>query len=208
MSIAEEHSIIIELNDMSTTGKQTEAALVCQARQGDKESLYRLLERHVIWLKGLLYNILGNIDDVDDALQNIYLLVMQNIGGLREPERFRQWLAVVARNEALSYRQRRSRRTVPLDEYIAEQQSDSEILGISEKVAQKEQNQIILEAIKALPEKYREVFIMKYIQESTYAEISEILDIAVTTVQIRLVRARRMIYNRITGKPTNKVPRT
>lgn len=54
----------------------------------------------------------------------------------------------------------------------------------------------------------REVFVMKYMKDMTYSEIGEIMELPITTVQIRLVRARRMIYNRMTGKPTDKVPRT
>jgi len=49
---------------------------------------------------------------------------------------------------------------------------------------------------------------MKYVDDLSYNQISEILNIPVTTVQIRLVRARRMILNHLTGKPNDKVPRT
>jgi len=75
-------------------------------------------------------------------------------------------------------------------------------------MVRREQQEQVLEAVKKLPEKYREVFVLKYIKDMSYAEIAEILDLPVTTVQIRLVRSRRMIYNRLTGKPTDKVPRT
>lgn len=181
-----------------------ESALVCAARQGDKEALARLLYDNWPWLKGLAYSVLGNTDDVDEALQNLCVLVLEKISTLREPERFKGWLAAVARNVALSIRQKRSRRPLQLDELLANEQNEPTI----NLIIRQEQHQQVLKAIAVLPEKYREVFILKYMKDMSYARISEILDLPITTVQIRLVRARRMIYNRLTGKPVDKVPRT
>jgi len=181
-----------------------EAALVCAARQGDKGSLQALLARHWLWLKGLIYSILRDSEATEDALQDVCVLVLNKIGGLREPERFRPWLARLARNVALSQRAQQSRRPGPLGEDTPAAAGPS----VSDVLDRQEQSRRILEGVHALPDKYGEVFVMKYVQELSYGEIAEILDIPVTTVQIRLVRARRMIYNRLTGLPNNKVPRT
>ncbi len=70
---------------------------------------------------------------------------------------------------------------------------------------QKEQYQQIAQAVRALPEKYRQVFMLEYSSDLTYGQIAEILDIPITTVQIRLVRARRMIHDRIASRDKNKV---
>jgi RNA polymerase sigma factor (sigma-70 family) len=69
-----------------------------------------------------------------------------------------------------------------------------------DNIEQKEQYQLILSAVNSLPEKYRQVFILGHINDLTYRQIAEILDVPVTTVQIRLVRARRMLFNWITDK--------
>ncbi len=193
---------------MSSTANKTEAALVCAGREGEREALRELLERNWDWLKGLVYSMLGNIDDVDDVLQNICVVVIDKIVTLREPERFRGWLATVARREALSYRQKRSRDSMRLGDPLAVRQDDGESPGTDEIAVQNEQYQQILAAVNLLPEKYREVFVLKYMKDMSYAEITEILEIPATTIQVRLVRARRMVHNRLTGKPADKVPRT
>lgn len=187
--------------------RQNEAACVCEARKGDRQAMQRLLQSNWTWLKGLVYNILGDCDDVDETLQSVCVLVIENIGSLREPERFRPWLATIARHRALAYRRQRSKRPVQLDEFLAAQQADG-CPDVAESIVRSEQYRHLLQAIRQLPDKYREVFVLKHVQDITYAQISEILDIPVTTVQIRLVRARRMIHNTLTGKPNNKVPRT
>ncbi|MBN2211342.1 MAG: RNA polymerase sigma factor [Sedimentisphaerales bacterium] len=184
-----------------------EAALVCQAREGDREAVRILLERHWNWLKGLTYSVLGNKHDMEDALQDLCVLVLDKIATLREPERFRGWLATVARNNALAHR--RARQLQPRSQSdemdILQPTSNGTLL---DKIAIKEDAQRLLTALDGLPEKYREVFILKHIQDLSYADIAELLDIAVTAVQIRLVRARRMIANSLAGRPNNKVPRT
>jgi RNA polymerase sigma-70 factor (ECF subfamily) len=190
---------------MTTERRQNESALVCAAQRSDKEALQRLLTRNWPWLKGLIYSIIGDANEVDDVLQDICVKVIAKINSLREPERFRPWLAVLAKRQALRHRQQKARRPGPLTEEIAELQSDEKAQQLFEKVEKKEQCQQILQALQSLPEKYRQVFMLAYAGDLTYGNIAEILDIPITTVQIRLVRARRMIYDKVTGSKSNKV---
>ena len=190
---------------MRTEGRQNESALVYAARQGDKEALRLLLVQNWTWLKALVYSIVGDTNDVDDVLQDICVRVISKIEGLREPERFRPWLAVLARRQALRYRQQKNQSPTLLDEKIADQQPDENASQLLENIEQKEQCQQILDALKSLPDKYRDVFMLEYSNDLTYGQIAETLDIPITTVQIRLVRARRLIYNRVAGKDKNKV---
>ena len=190
---------------MENERRQNESTLVCAAQRGDKEALQRLLTRNWPWLKGLVYGILGNADEVDDVLQDICVRVIAKIDSLREPERFRPWLAVLAKRQALRHRQRNALRPALLSEELAGLQCDEKAEKLFEKVEQQEQCRRILQAVQSLPEKYRQVFMLAYAGDLTYANIAEILDIPVTTVQIRLVRARRMVYDKVTGRKRNKV---
>ncbi|MHC4559052.1 MAG: RNA polymerase sigma factor [Planctomycetota bacterium] len=190
---------------MTTEGSQNESALVYAAQQRDKEALQLLMMRNWKWLKGLVYSIVGDADDVDDVLQDICVRVITKIDTLREPERFRPWLVVLSRRQALRYRQRKSRRPMPLYEELAELKCDEKAQQLLGNIEQNEQYEQILEVVRSLPEKYRQVFMLEYISDLTYEQIAEILDIPITTVQIRLVRARRMIYDRVTSKDRNKV---
>ncbi|MHC4118895.1 MAG: RNA polymerase sigma factor [Planctomycetota bacterium] len=190
---------------MATRENQNEAALVCAARRGDKESLRLLLTRNWAWLKGLVYSILGDADEVDDVLQDICVRVITNIESLHQPERFRPWLAVLARRQALRRRQQRARKmgfSPPIKDGGASPTllSDERSSRFPEDMERAEQCERILEAAGSLPEKYREAFMMAYAGDLTYRQIGEILDIPVTTVQIRLVRARRMIHDQVADR--------
>lgn len=191
---------------------QNESALVCAAQRRDKEALQLLLTRNWPWLKGLVFSIVGNADEVDDTLQDICVRVIAKIDTLREPERFRPWLAMLARRQALRYRQQKARRPAQLSAgLLTEDREPAEFrLGRKadegiETIEQQEQCRRIWEAVQSLPEKYRQVFVLQYAGDLTYAQVAEILDVPLTTVQIRLVRARRMICDRIASQAPKKV---
>jgi RNA polymerase sigma-70 factor (ECF subfamily) len=184
--------------------KQNESALVCAAQRRDKEALQLLLTRNWSWLKGLVFSIVGKADEVDDVLQDICVRVITRIDTLREPERFRPWLAVLARRQALRHRQRKAQRPGPLSEELVQIQDDPKAQQLLENLEKKERYQQIAEAVGALSEKYHQVFMLEYSGDLTYGQIAEILDVPITTVQIRLVRARRMIHDRIASRDKNK----
>jgi RNA polymerase sigma-70 factor (ECF subfamily) len=196
-------SIRVE-NGMIDSSIQDESELVVAAWQGDKEALQRLLRANWGWLKGLVYSVLGGAQDLDDVMQEICLRVLQNIRTLRDPERFRGWLAVVARREALNCRRRRPR-TVPFDEATLPEYADDYVDDPAKDLEKKELCGRVLAALQGLPEKYREVFILAHSGELTYAQMAEVLDVPITTMQIRLVRARQMIRDRVSGTSGHEV---
>jgi RNA polymerase sigma-70 factor (ECF subfamily) len=190
---------------MTAQQANKEVALVFASRKGDKEALRLLLMENWPWLKAIVYNILGKSDEIDDVLQNICLRVITNIKGLRNPRRFRPWLAVLAKNEALSNRQKQKRKPSLPQLLQAQENSNKSEENPLEQMVQNEQYSKVLAAIEALPEKYKEVMLLKYAKDMTYKDIGEIIEIPITTVQIRLVRARRMVYEKITANPIQNV---
>lgn len=190
------------MNDRNT---QNESALACAARQGDKEAVQLLLQRHWTWLKGLVYSVLADSRDLDDVLQDVCLRVITKIHTLREPERFRAWLAILARREALKHCRQRTQESSHFRGRSVSQEPDAYAEGPLDDVERKELCGHILDVVKTLPQKYREVFLLAHTGELSYAQIAEILDVPITTMQIRLVRARRMIQNQVLGRREHKV---
>jgi RNA polymerase sigma factor (sigma-70 family) len=190
---------------MKVDATQNELALVCAAREGDKEALQTLLKRHWAWLKGLVYSVLASAQDLDDVMQEVCLRVITRVHTLREPERFRAWLAILARREAIQHRRRGGQATPRPGTIPVTGQADGCGADPAVRLERKELCGRVLEAVRALPEKYREVFVLAQSGELTYAQMAEVLDIPITTMQIRLVRARRMIRDRIAGTSVKKV---
>jgi RNA polymerase sigma-70 factor (ECF subfamily) len=190
---------------MITNRTQNESALVCAAREGDKEALNVLLTRHWVWLRALVYGVLADAQDLDDVMQDVCLRVMTKIHTLREPECFRAWLAITARREAIKHFRGKTRRAGLIDADVAATRPSGSEHGPLESLERMELCRKILEAAWALPEKYREVFMLAHAGELTYAQMAEALDVPITTMQIRLVRARRMVQSQLIDQSEQKV---
>ncbi|MBP8303971.1 MAG: RNA polymerase sigma factor [Phycisphaerae bacterium] len=189
---------------MGTDFGQNEAALVCAAQSGDQAAVQQLLIGNWAWLRCLVYGVVGT-RDLDDALQDVCVKVIRKIGTLRDPHAFRPWLAALAHRQALRYRTRRPAPSVSLDDENIEEPCDARTESAMEQAERRDLCQQILRAVQDLPEKYREVFLLQYSRQLTYKEIAEILDVPLTTVQIRLVRARRMILEAIRKKSKGRI---
>ena len=111
----------------------------------------------------------------------------------------------MVRRVALKYARRRPHGPIPLDEFPASDQPDGYASDPAEVIERRELCGRVREAAQRLSEKYREVFVLAHTGELTYAQMAEVLDIPITTMQIRLVRARRMIRNQIAAKSEHKV---
>ena len=175
-----------------------ELALVCAARNGDSAAIEQLLLRNWDWLKALVLAIVRKTSEVDDVLQEICLRVISKIDQLREPHSYRAWLACLARREAIQWLRERTRRgqaVPPADRHHpAEQQDGAREAELSDEYEQ------VLRTAHALPDKYRDVLFLQHSQSLSYKDIAAVLDVPLTTVQIRLVRARRMILARLQEK--------
>lgn len=180
---------------MDETIRQNESALVCAARSGDQEAMQRLLRQNWPWLKSLVYGVVRQVDDVDDVLQDICVKVISKISTIRDPESFRPWLACLARREAIGFHRQRSRQGALLEALDKEKVETPDHTGNGHALEQEEQVDGILRAVRQLPDKYREVFLLQYSQDLSYRDMAEILDVPVTTIAIRLVRARKMILD-------------
>ena len=181
-----------------------EPALVCAAQKGDKKALQELLTANWVWLKGLAYGVLGKAQDLDDVMQEICLRVITRIHTLRDPQCFKGWLAMVARREALKHCRRRWG-VAYTDVDGEDMQLESPCDGPLEGLERKELCQQVVAAVEELPPKYREVFMLASTGELTYAQMAEVLSVPITTMQIRLVRARKMIQNQVMDKSERKV---
>jgi RNA polymerase sigma-70 factor (ECF subfamily) len=193
---------------MSRLTDQPEVLLVAAARRGDRESLQELLRRNWGWLRAMLLSRTGRTQELDDILQEVCVKVIRKIGELREPERFRAWLLTMARNAAAEYYRGKKIVLVRLDEAAIIEPVDTAVPTPDAALEGGEERQRLLDTIGNLPEKYRETLLMACQGQMTYNEMAATLDVPVTTFQIRLVRARRMVQQQIAGRENQKIPRS
>ena len=145
--------------------------------------------------------ITGDRADAEDVLQEACLRAFRAIASARNPDA-RAWLLAIVRNTAMTWiAKNRPKTVVTTDDEatferaglgMVEQQASPEALLIEKADAEQ-----LHSAIAALPLQYREVLVLREIEELSYQEISKVLSIPMGTVMSRLARARSRLIQRI-----------
>jgi RNA polymerase sigma-70 factor (ECF subfamily) len=168
-----------------------DARLVAAVRNGDRAAFGRLYERHARMIHGVL---LAHVpySDVDDLVQDVFLAAFRKLASLREPEAFAGWLLAIARNRANDFH-RRSRAPDELLDNI----SDSSGKGDREAHA-------ALEAIRSLPEAYREPLILRLVEGMTGQEIAARTGLTPGSVRVNLHRGMKQLREKLGGSSAHE----
>ena len=144
----------------------------------EKEAAFRsLVSQYKEPLYWQIRKIVLNHDDTDDVLQNTFIKVFRNIGSFNSDSKIYTWMYRIATNEAITFIHKRARKmNVTTAEVknraIANLKSDVYFEGDAIQLK-------LQEAIATLPEKQQLIFTMKYFEDHTYEELSEILETSV-----------------------------
>jgi RNA polymerase sigma-70 factor, ECF subfamily len=158
-------------------------ALVRAARNGDRKAFAGLHQRYARMVHGILVARVP-VHDADDLVQDVFLAAMQRLGDLRDDAAFGGWLAQIARTRAVDFHRRRAR-VEPLPE---------ELGGRTPHPGEAAQ---ALEAIRALPEAYRETLAMRLVEGMSGPEIAERTGLTPASVRVNLHRGMKLLRERL-----------
>lgn len=178
-------------------GMDPTSELVRRCVDGDPGAFERLVREHMNTVLGLAYNYVGDFSTAEDIAQETFVQAFQSLDSLRDGARFKVWLLKIARNKCIDAI-RRNPRWVSLDH---NKDLEREISLKSAPAPQDSEIQFteddLLIALQSLRQDYREIFVMKHIDNLSYREISEILDMTVSAVGEKLYRVRSMIRDKL-----------
>ena len=177
-----------------------ERRLIQRIQDGERDAFYELIrpyERRV-YAAGLA--ILHNEADADDCAQEAFLKALKNIRQFRAEARFSTWLTQIAVNEALMRRRKeRANLVEPIEKdgngegnYTPRDFADWREIP-SEALERKEIREKLAEALRSLGQIYREVFVLRDMEQLSIEETAKALDISIAAVKTRLLRARLML---------------
>jgi len=134
-----------------------------------------------------------NQEDAKDLTQETFIKAYLALDSLQDMARFGRWVAKIASNACMDWL-RALKPQLPLTE-VSKEPGTETAKGVSgvEAAAAAEENARVMAAIAALPEHYRTAFSLRYMAELSYAEIADILDVPLTTVEGRLFKAREIL---------------
>ena len=176
----------------------TEAELIQRACHGNKEAFYSLVRPCEGAVYTIAVSILNNPEDAEEVVQEAVLKALSHLAEFRGEAKFSTWLIQITINEArLKLRNDRrhlyesvdEQRTSEDGEYFPKDFADWREVP-SEALQRKELREALKRAIASLPLKYREVLILRDVQQLRIEEVARILGITQGSVKTRLLRAR------------------
>jgi RNA polymerase sigma-70 factor (ECF subfamily) len=168
---------------------EPEAALIADARRGDRSAFGRLHDRYAPMVHALLLARVG-VEQAEDLTQECFLLAMRRIRTLRDPGAFGPWLATIARNLAADhYRKRRPTEALVVESREAEPAD-----------CPQDDARAALAALKTLPEAYRETLMMRLVEGLSGPEIAARTGLTPGSVRVNLHRGMAILRERLAAK--------
>lgn len=183
---------------------KTDEEIIKLIQKGDADKFGLIVERYEDKLKRYARRFLYNAEDGEDLVQDIFIKAYTNLNSFDATRKFSPWIYRIAHNEFVSFLRKRR-----LDEFpffdpdtlfphpVAQEKSDKLVLD-------DEQKELVESSLKSLPAKYRELVILYYFEDFDYKSISDILKIPVSTVGVRLKRAKDKLKNILTDNNYQK----
>lgn len=177
-----------------------EADLVTNLQSGSDAAFNWVVTCYHAAVYNVVFGILGDRNDAADVTQDVFLKAFRGIGGFRQGSSLKTWLYRIAVREALNHRRwwhRHCRNEVSLDAPAGENRAPNEIEDSDatpfERLASRETQTAVRNALKDLPETYRSAVILRDLEGLSYEEVAEVLEISVATVKTRILRGRRAL---------------
>jgi len=180
-----------------------EKRLTERAKRGDREAFAELIEIYKDKIFQLAYRMVGNRQDAEDIAQETFLRVYANLHQYDDSYKFSTWIYRIATNLCID-RGRKKRPHFSLDEEIEPGQGLDWYSRLSsrdntpeEKLVTRELQERVQDALSHLAPKYRSIMILRYIEDLSLQEISEVLKLPVTTIKTRIHRGREALRSRL-----------
>lgn len=180
--------------------------LVSEALAGKEDSYSKLVDKYQKPLYFHIRKMIKEVELVDDLVQEVFMKAFHNLSSYSNEYAFSTWIYRIATNHTIDYLRKKKLQTLSIDQPYKTKDGDMEMqlpdesFSTDQPVMKKERKAIVQDAIDNLPKKYRLVIEMRHMEEKTYQEIAEILDLPLGTVKAHIFRARELLYKALIDK--------
>lgn len=173
---------------------QEEHQWIREVLAGDKQAYAQIINKYKNSLYGTILRMTRNPHDAQDLVQEAFIKVYQQLGKYNQTGSFSSWLYRVAINHCMDeFRKKRYQiKQGEIDEGKVANHNHPEIIFLK-----KEKNRQLERLIATLPEDERMIILLRYSNELSYNEISELMDTPLSTVRNKLHRAKKKMRNTV-----------
>lgn len=184
-----------------------EPKIILAAQQGDKLAFAQIVAEFQTPVFNLAYRMLGNRNDAEDAAQETFLRAFAQLKTYDPNQSFGTWLLSVAAHYCIDRLRRRKFQWLSFDDPRWDESAPSLISDLpspESSALAREREEEVQKGLQKLPPHYRMVLALKYWNEMSLEEISQITGDNVGTVKVKLFRARQMLGKHLRAEPNGK----
>lgn len=172
--------------------------LVVLCLQGKREAFEELVNRYQRQIFSLAFRLTNNYEDAGDLTQEVFLHLFKVLDKFDGERKFFSWMYRIATNVCYNALKKKPKESYSLDNVI------DFVSPVPDRNSQpedyfeaKEVQEMVHKAIAELPENFRVPMVLRYLQDMSYQQISETMELPVSTIETRLYRGRQMLQKRL-----------
>jgi RNA polymerase sigma factor (sigma-70 family) len=176
--------------------------IIQEVLSGKTSSFKHLVEKYKGLVAHVVFRMVSNSDEREDLCQDVFLKVFSNLNKFRYESKFSTWIARIAYNTCINRLEKK--KPALYDDYTGEGETIEDYLDQQSSPAQfleeKEASERIQFEISQLPPTYRIILTLYHLEDFSYMELGEILQLPDGTVKSYLFRARKMLKEKLIAK--------
>ena len=180
--------------------RESDEDLMTQLQGGSEEAFELLVRRHSRPVRNYLFRFVGNLEVAEDLTQDTFLRVFKSRHSYRRIAKFTTWLYTIAGNLARSEYRRRNRAQLSSIQLVSQQNGEytmdveDDAPGLDTNLNIAMQYDRAQRALENVPESFREVVVLRDVQDLSYEEIGSITGLPMGTVKSRIHRGRTLLH--------------
>lgn len=174
----------------------TDEKIAFLVQEGKLEIFSIIVERYEDKMARYARKFLSDKEDIEDVIQKVFLKSFENIKSFDIKRKFSPWLYRIAHNELINVLKQRHKKTLPLfdlDTFLPSVFFAAKGDNIEERIDNNRANEVIEECLANLDFKYKEPVALYFLEGLSYKEISDVMRIPISTVGVRIKRAKKII---------------
>lgn len=183
--------------------------LIQRALGGNDQAYKKLMYKYHDAIFNFIYRMVHDRQQVEDLTQEAFIKAFSSLKNFNDEYAFSTWLYKIATNNSIDFIRKRKLQMYSIDKPIESKDSDytfelpDESYEADKDLISDQRTRLLNSAIARLPEKYKKVIRLRHVEEKSYEEIAEILNLPIGTVKAHIFRAREVLYRSLRDKIRN-----
>jgi RNA polymerase sigma factor (sigma-70 family) len=186
--------------------REEDSALIQRALAGDQKAFQRLRVKYYDAIFKLVNRMIRDRQEVEDLTQEAFIKAFTSLERFDDEYAFSTWLYKIATNNSIDHIRKKKLHTFSIDKPIGSEESDFTFelpdtdLEPDQELIANQRKKMLENAMNSLPLKYRQVILMRHVDEKEYQDIAKILKLPLGTVKAHIFRARELLYKKLRDK--------